>query len=328
MKSVLSEQNFEKKANSSISNLHQIILETSEKAAIACYDWIGKGDNESADAAAVRSMRANLNNYPISGTVVIGEGERDEAPMLYIGEKVGTGGHEIDIALDPLEGTTICANAGESALAVIAFANKGCFLNAPDVYMEKIAIGGNLPEGIIDLDNSVETNLKNLAQAKKCQISDLTVMILDRPRHQEIIAKAREAGVRVRLIGDGDVAGVISCSNPASGIDIYMGTGGAPEGVLAASALKTINGQMMGRLIFDNNQKQIERARKMGINDLNKKYTINDMAKGDVIFACSGVTDGYLLNGVKINNNQISVNSLIMDSALKKVTNITSKFLK
>ncbi len=328
MKLAFQEKFSEKIVSNKISNLSNIILETSEQAAIACYDWIGKGDNKSADAAAVKSMRQTLNNSAISGVVVIGEGERDEAPMLYIGEEVGQGGVEVDIALDPLEGTTICANAGESALAVIAFANKGCFLNAPDVYMDKIAIGGGLPQGIIDLDNSPSQNLKNLAQAKKCNVSDLTAMILERPRHQELIAKTREAGARVRLIGDGDVAGVISCSNPESKIDIYMGIGGAPEGVLAASALKTIDGQMMGRLIFDNNQKQIDRAKKMGIKDLNKKYFVNDLAKGDVLFACSGVTDGYMLRGVKKSPNLIMVNSLIMDSATKKITNFNSKFFQ
>ena len=290
-----------------ISSLSNIILQTSENAAIACYDWVGKGDEKSADAAAVKAMRKTLNEANISGTVVIGEGERDEAPMLFIGEEVGQGGSQIDIALDPLEGTTICAHAGESSLAVIAFAHKGCFLNAPDVYMDKIAIGGGLPDGIIDLDNNIEQNLKNLAQAKKCQISDLTAMILERSRHDEIIAKTREAGARVRLIGDGDVAGVISCSNPQSNIDIYMGIGGAPEGVLAAAALKTIGGQMMGRLIFNDDQKQITRAHKMGITDLKRKYAINDMAQGDVLFACSGVTDGHMLEGVKKLQNIIRV---------------------
>jgi fructose-1,6-bisphosphatase II / sedoheptulose-1,7-bisphosphatase len=303
------------------------IIDVVEKAAIACYDWIGKGDNMAADQAAVTSMRETLNQMNIAGTIVIGEGERDEAPMLYIGEKVGKGGIEVDIALDPLEGTTICANAGESSLAVIAFAKKGGFLHAPDVYMDKIAVGAGLPEGVIDLDNSPKVNLANIAKAKKCDISDLTVMILERSRHAELIAKVREAGAKVRLIGDGDVAGVIACTNQSARIDAYMGTGGAPEGVLAASALRVIGGQMMGRLIFGDNQKQIERAKKMGISDLNKKYTAKDMASGDVIFACAGVTDGYMLNGIKKCSGRIYVNSLIMDSAAKKVIRTNSEIL-
>jgi len=303
------------------------IITVTENAAIACYDWIGKGDNMAADNAAVVSMRRDLNELNIDGTIVIGEGERDEAPMLYIGEKVGKGGIEVDIALDPLEGTTICANASENSLAVIAFANKGCFLHAPDVYMDKIAVGAGLPDGVIDLDNSVKQNLNNLAKAKKLAISDLTVMILDRSRHQEMIAKVREAGAKIRLIGDGDVAGVIACTNQNTKVDIYMGSGGAPEGVLAAAALRVIGGQMMGRLIFGDNQKQIERAKKMGITDLNKKYTALEMAKGDVIFACAGVTDGYMLQGVSKNAGKIFVNSLVMDSAAKKVIRTNSEFL-
>jgi fructose-1,6-bisphosphatase II / sedoheptulose-1,7-bisphosphatase len=312
-----------------LSSLSSQIIEVTQKAAIACYDWIGKGDNKAADAAAVKSMRETLNQMNIKGTVVIGEGERDEAPMLFIGEEVGKGGIEVDIALDPLEGTTICANAGESSLAVIAFAKRGGFLHAPDVYMEKIAVGAGLPEGVIDLDNSPKTNLANLAKAKKCDISDLTVMILERSRHDELIAKVREAGARIRLIGDGDVAGVIACTNQSARIDAYMGTGGAPEGVLAAAALRVIGGQMMGRLIFGDNQKQIDRAKKMGIVDLNKKYLASEMAKGDVIFACAGVTDGYMLDGVKKckSSGKIFVNSLLMDSAAKMVVRTSSEYL-
>ncbi len=313
----------------SLTSLTSQIIEVVDKAAIACYDWIGKGDNMAADAAAVKSMRETLNQMNIKGTIVIGEGERDEAPMLFIGEEVGKGGIEVDIALDPLEGTTICANAGESSLAVIAFAKKGGFLHAPDVYMEKIAVGAGLPEGVIDLDNSPKTNLANIAKAKKCDISDLTVMILERSRHNELIAKVREAGARIRLIGDGDVAGVIACTSQSVRIDAYMGTGGAPEGVLAAAGLRVIGGQMMGRLIFGDNQKQIERAKKMGIVDLNKKYTAEEMARGDVIFACAGVTDGYMLQGVKkcSSGKKIFVNSLIMDSAAKKVLRTHSEYL-
>jgi fructose-1,6-bisphosphatase II / sedoheptulose-1,7-bisphosphatase len=311
-----------------LNQLSGQIIEVVEQAAIACYPWIGKGDNHSADQAAVSSMRKTLNEMAISGRVVIGEGERDEAPMLYIGEEVGKGGLKVDIALDPLEGTTICANAGESSLAVIAFANSGCFLHAPDVYMEKIAVGANLPDGIVDLDNSAKKNLQNLAQAKKLDISDLTVMILDRPRHQELIAKVREAGAKIRLIGDGDVAGVIACTNQKTRVDIYMGTGGAPEGVLSACALRVIGGQMVSRLIFNNDQKQINRAKEMGIIDLNKKYREYDMAKGEVIFACAGVTDGYLLKGVAKNSaKSFLVESLILDSSRRKIVKTQSEIL-
>jgi fructose-1,6-bisphosphatase II / sedoheptulose-1,7-bisphosphatase len=312
-----------------LSSLSSSIIDVVEKAAVSCWDWIGKGDNMAADAAAVKSMRETLNKMNIKGTIVIGEGERDEAPMLYIGEKVGNKNKdniEVDIALDPLEGTTICANAGESSLAVIAFAKKGGFLHAPDVYMEKIAVGSGLPKDLIDLDNSPKKNLSNIAKAKKTSISDLTVMILDRSRHEELIAKVREAGARIRLIGDGDVAGVIACTSQNTKVDAYMGIGGAPEGVLAAAALRVIGGQMMGRLIFNNNEKQIQRAKKMGISDLNKKYLAHEMAKGDdIIFACAGVTDGYMLNGVKKLNNKIIVNSLLMDLAANKVTKTISE---
>lgn len=310
-----------------LTSLSSQIINVVEKASIACYDWIGKGDNKSADHEAVVSMRSNLNKMDIDGTIVIGEGERDEAPMLYIGEKVGKGNLKVDIALDPLEGTTICANAGESSLAVIAFAENGGFLHAPDVYMEKIAVGAGLPKDIIDLDNSPKTNIQNIAKAKKCEIDELTIMILDRPRHEELIAKVREAGARVRLIGDGDVAGVIACTSGHTKIDAYMGIGGAPEGVLAAAALKVIGGQMMGRLVFHNNTKQIERAKKMGIKDINKKYLVKDMARGDVIFACAGVTDGYMLKGVKKckKENKVYVNSLLLDSFAKKITQTTSE---
>ncbi|MFM7620517.1 MAG: class II fructose-bisphosphatase [Alphaproteobacteria bacterium] len=310
-----------------LSKLNSQIIEVVEKTAIACYPWIGKGDNHQADQVAVDAMRSTLNTMAISGTIVIGEGERDEAPMLYIGEKVGTSGSKVDIALDPLEGTTICANASESSLAVIAFGEDQSFLHAPDVYMEKIAVGSNLPDGVVDLDNSVSNNLKNLAQAKKVSLSDLMVMILDRPRHQEMIAKVREAGAKVRLIGDGDVAGVIACTNQKTRVDIYMGTGGAPEGVLASCALKVIGGQMQGRLIFNDDQKQIQRAKKMGIVDLNKKYREYDMAKGEVVFACAGVTDGYLLKGVKKYPNKYVVESLVLDSASKKVIKTKSEIL-
>ena len=317
--------------NSSLYPIAHEAIIVAEKAAIACYDWIGKGKEKLADQAAVEAMRDALNEMPINGKIVIGEGERDEAPMLYIGEKVGKGELEVDIALDPLEGTTICATAAEGSLAVIAFAQKDGFLHAPDVYMDKIAVGPNLPEGVVDLDNSVTDNLKNLAAAKNCEISDLTVMILERTRHQKIIEEARAAGARVKLIADGDVAGVISTTDPEAKIDLYLGIGGAPEGVLAAAALRTVGGQMMGRLIFDDvNNKvkdgQIERAREMGITDLNKKYTTSEMAKGDVLFIASGVTNGNLLKGVTKNNQQITVNSLIMDSKSKSIKKIQSQY--
>lgn len=316
--------------NNSLSSLSSPIIEVVEKAAISCYDWIGKGNEKLADQAAVTSMRSTLNQMNINGTIVIGEGERDEAPMLYIGEEVGLKNPndlDVDIALDPLEGTTICAHAGENSLAVIAFAKKGNLLYAPDVYMDKIAVGAGLPQGVIDLDNSPQENLKNLAQAKKCDISDLTVMILQRTRHEELIAKVREAGAKIRLIGDGDVAGVMACTNQNTKIDAYMGTGGAPEGVLAAAALRTIGGQMMGRLIFNGDERQIKRAKEMGVTDINKKYTGDDMAKGDVIFAAAGVTDGYMLQGVKIKHGKTLVNSLLMDSSQKRVITTTSEYL-
>ena len=318
--------------NNPLTSIIPSAVAVAENAAIACFDWIGRGKEKLADKAAVEAMRKSLNQMAINGRIVIGEGERDEAPMLFIGEEVGRGGLNVDIALDPLEGTTICATANPDSLAVIAFAHRGGFLHAPDVYMDKIAVGANLPDGIIDLDNSVATNLKNLAKAKKCAVSDLTAMILGRDRHQELIAKTREAGAKVRLISDGDVAGVIATTDPKTKIDIYLGIGGAPEGVLAAAALKTTGGQMMGRLIFNDNQndkndRQIERAKKMGISDLNKKYTINEMARGDVLFIASGVTDGRLLEGVKKDEHQICVHSLVMDSATKSVKKIHSQYL-
>jgi fructose-1,6-bisphosphatase II / sedoheptulose-1,7-bisphosphatase len=259
-------------------------------------------------------MRQVLNALNIEGTVVIGEGERDEAPMLYIGEKVGTGnGPRIDIALDPLEGTTITAKGGPNALAVIAMAEHGNFLNAPDVYMDKIAVGGGLPDGVVDLDVTPGENLKNLARAKKAELSDLVVCILDRPRHSELIARVREAGARIMLIGDGDVSGVIATSQPDSGVDIYMGSGGAPEGVLAAAALRCIGGQMQGRLLFRNDDEKA-RASRWGIKDLNRKYDMLDMAKGDVMFAATGVTNGSMLRGVRRFAGGAETHSLVMRS--------------
>src|SRR6185437_14772365 len=279
-------------------NLALEAVRVTEAAALSASRLMGRGDEKAADQAAVDAMRKALNSLAIEGTVVIGEGERDEAPMLYIGEKVGTGhGPRIDIALDPLEGTTITAKGGSNALAVIAMAEAGGFLNAPDTYMEKIAIGGGLGD-IVDLDETPAANLKNLAKAKRADVSDLVVCILDRPRHSDLIAKVREAGARIMLISDGDVSGVIATARPDSGVDMYVGSGGAPEGVLAAAALRCIGGFMQGRLIFRNDDER-GRAKRFGITDFNRKYNLLDLAKGDVMFAATGVTSGTMLQGVR-----------------------------
>ena len=301
--------------NSSMDrNLALEAVRVTEAAALSASRLMGRGDEKAADQAAVDAMRQALNSLSIDGTVVIGEGERDEAPMLYIGEKVGAGhGPKIDIALDPLEGTTITAKGGANALAVLAMADDGGFLNAPDVYMDKIAVGGGLPPGIVDLDRTPAENLKNLAQAKKAEIADLVVCILDRPRHADLIAKVREAGARIMLIGDGDVAGVIATSSPETGIDIYMGSGGAPEGVLAAAALRCIGGQMQGRLLFRNDDER-GRARRLGITDLNRKYDLLDLAHGDVMFAATGVTNGAMLRGVRRVPGGAFTHSVVMRS--------------
>ena len=295
-------------------NLALEVVRVTEWAALAASRLMGRGDEKAADQAAVDAMRSALNGLAIQGVVVIGEGERDEAPMLYIGEKVGRGvGPRVDIALDPLEGTTITAKGGPNALSVIAMAEEGGFLNAPDVYMDKIAVGGGLPDGLVDLDESPKVNLKNLAKVKKADISDLVVCILDRPRHAELIAKVREAGARIMLISDGDVSGVIATARPESGVDLYMGSGGAPEGVLAAAALRCIGGQMQGRLMFRNDDEK-QRAAKWGIKDLNRKYGLLDLAKGDVMFAATGVTDGSMLRGVRRSATTGSTHSIIMRS--------------
>lgn len=276
------------------------MVRVTEAAAIAASKLIGRGNEKAADAAAVEAMRAALNTLDIDGTVVIGEGERDEAPMLYIGEKVGTsrGGPAIDIALDPLEGTTITAKAGPNALAVLAIGEKGCLLNAPDVYMDKLAVGPGYPEGVIDLDKSATENVKAIAAAKGVQPNEIIACVLDRPRHEKLIAELREVGCGIMLIPDGDVAGVIATTNPDTTIDVYMGSGGAPEGVLAAAALRCVGGQFKGRLLFRNDDERA-RARKWGIEDLNKIYDLTELARGDCIFAATGVTDGSLLEGVK-----------------------------
>lgn len=291
------------------------MVRVTEAAAIGASKLIGRGDEKAADAAAVETMRAALNELPIDGTVVIGEGERDEAPMLFIGEKVGSAqgtGPKIDIALDPLEGTTITAKAGPNALAVLAIAEEGCLLNAPDVYMDKLAVGPGYPEGVIDLNKSVADNVRSVAKAKGVEPHEIITCVLDRPRHEKLIAELRALGCGVNLIPDGDVAGVIAVTNPDTNIDIYMGSGGAPEGVLAAAALRCVGGQFQGRLLFRNEDERA-RARKWGIEDLDRVYHLNDLAKGDVIFAATGVTDGSLLEGVKLfKDGKLTTESVVM----------------
>jgi len=276
------------------------MVRVTEAAAIAAAKLIGRGDEKAADHAAVEAMREAFDDLYIDGTVVIGEGERDEAPMLYIGEKVGGAigkGPKIDIALDPLEGTTITAKAGPNSLAVLAAAEEGNLLNAPDVYMDKLAVGPGYPDGIISLDKTPTENVNAVAAAKGVKPSDIMVCVLDRPRHEELIAELRKIGCGIQLIPDGDVAGVIATTNEDTGIDLYMGSGGAPEGVLAAAALRCVGGQFNGRLLFRNDDEKA-RARKWGITDLNKIYKLEELAKGDCIFAATGVTDGSLLDGV------------------------------
>lgn len=291
------------------------MVRVTEAAAIAASKLIGRGDEKAADAAAVEAMRAALNNLYMDGTVVIGEGERDEAPMLYIGEKVGNApgkGPKIDIALDPLEGTTITAKAGPNALAVLAIAEEGNLLNAPDVYMDKIAVGPGYPAGIIDLDKSPSDNVRAVAAAKGVEPGDLIVCVLDRPRHEKLIAELRALGCGVKLIPDGDVAGVIATADEDTTIDLYMGSGGAPEGVLAAAALRCVGGQFKGRLLFRNDDERL-RARKWGIEDLDKIYDLEELAKGDCIFAATGVTDGSLLEGVKyLRGGKMTTESVVM----------------
>ena len=304
------------------------MVRVTEAAAIAASKLIGRGDEKAADAAAVEAMRSALNQLPMDGTVVIGEGERDEAPMLYIGEKVGSAqdsGPKIDIALDPLEGTTITAKAGPNALAVLAIAERGCLLNAPDTYMEKLAIGPAYPEGTIDLTKSVSDNVRAVAKAKGVDPSDITACVLDRDRHKGIVAELRGLGCGVRLISDGDVAGVIATTDPATGIDIYFGTGGAPEGVLAAAALRCVGGQMQGRLVFRNDD-EIARAHRWGIEDLKRVYNLEDMARGDCIFAATGVTDGSLLKGVHRTRAGTTTESIVMRSSTGTVRRVSTEY--
>src|SRR5688500_3951158 len=290
------------------------MVRVTEAAAVAASKLIGRGDEKAADHAAVEAMRAALNTLEMDGTVVIGEGERDEAPMLYIGEKVGAAqgsGPKIDIALDPLEGTTITAKAGPNALAVLAIAEEGCLLNAPDVYMEKLAVGPGYPDGVIDLNKSPSENVRSIAAAKGVDPSEIIVCVLDRERHQALIAELRGLGCGILLIPDGDVAGVIAVTDPDTTIDAYMGSGGAPEGVLAAAALRCVGGQFQGRLIFRNDDERA-RAGKWGVTDLDRIYKLEDLAKGDCIFAATGVTDGSLLEGVKRRKHAITTESVVM----------------
>ncbi len=294
-------------------NLALDLVRVTEAAALAASRWMGRGKKNEADGAAVEGMRRAFDSVAISGTVVIGEGEMDEAPMLYIGETVGAGGPEMDIAVDPLEGTSITAKGGPNALAVVALAERGNFLHAPDIYMDKIAVGAGLPEGVVDLDASVAENLRNLAQAKRCPVGDLVVCMLERERHAQLLAHCREAGARIMLLGDGDVAGVIAAAIPEGGVDIYMGAGGAPEGVLAAAALRCIGGQMQGRLLYED-EAQVERARGMGITDPKRKYGVAEMARGDVMFAATGVTSGAMLKGVRRFGHGAFTHSMVMRS--------------
>ena len=304
------------------------MVRVTEAAAINASKLIGRGDEKAADAAAVEAMRNALNKLPFDGTVVIGEGERDEAPMLYIGEKVGSAqgtGPRIDIALDPLEGTTITAKAGPNALAVLAIAEEGGLLNAPDTYMEKLAIGPGYPDGTIDLTRSAAENVRAIAKAKGVDPGDIIACVLDRPRHSGIIAELRALGCGIKLIPDGDVAGVIATTDAETGIDVYMGTGGAPEGVLAAAALRCVGGQMQGRLVFRNDD-EIARARRWGIDELERVYALDDMAKGDCIFAATGVTDGSLLNGVHRTKNHVTTDSLVMRASTGTVRRVSTEY--
>jgi fructose-1,6-bisphosphatase II / sedoheptulose-1,7-bisphosphatase len=299
-------------------NLALELVRVTEAAALAASRWMGRGDKNAADGAAVEAMRKAFDTVAITGTVVIGEGEMDEAPMLYIGEKVGLyartgGGPEVDIAVDPLEGTSITAKGGPNAMAVVALAERGGFLHAPDIYMEKLAVGPGLPPDVVDIDEPPERNLRELARAKGVDVSDLVVCLLDRDRHKEPIKACRAAGARIMLIPDGDVSGVVAVSQPETGVDMYMGSGGAPEGVLAAAALRCIGGQMQGRLLFEN-EEQAARARGMGVTDPNRVYRLEDMARGEVMFAATGVTTGPMLRGVRRFHNGAITHSIVMRS--------------
>ncbi|AAK23365.1 class II fructose-bisphosphatase [Caulobacter vibrioides] len=300
-------------------------VRVTEAAAIASWTMLGRGDEMAADQAAVDAMRNALNELDIDGEIVIGEGERDEAPMLYIGEKVGTGkGPRIDIALDPLEGTTLAAKSQPNALTVMAWAPKGTLLNAPDTYMDKIACGPGLPAGVIDLDRSPAENIQAVADAKGVALSEITVCVLDRPRHAEIIASVRAVGARIHLITDGDVAGVINTTDPLTGIDLYLGSGGAPEGVLACAALKCVGGQFQGRLLFRNADERA-RAARWGVTDLDKKYDLHEIVRDEAIFAATGVTRGGLLDGVVYRDGCVHTHTLVMNSSTGTVREVRMK---
>ena len=304
------------------------ILHCTEQAALASTCWIGRGDEKAADRAAVDAMRESLNNMLVQGRVVTGEGERDNAPMLYIGETVGTGqGMEIDIAVDPLEGTTFCANNYSNALTVLAFAQKGGFLHAPDIYMEKIAVGSHIPSSAITLDSTIEENIKAVANAKKCNVHDVHLVILNRTRHDNMIHSARKTGAKITLIDDGDIAAIIQAALPSSSVDMVIGIGGAPEGVLAAAALRCLGGSMFARLVFDTD-KQKDRAHHMGITNMNTIYNETDMAKGNILFCTTGVTQGALLNGVTYCEHHIQTESLLLSSETKTIRYITSQHKK
>ena len=297
-------------------------IRITENAAICSAKWIGKGNERAADQAAVESMRNSLNNLAIEAVVVIGEGERDQAPMLYIGEKLGKGGKKWDIAVDPLEGTTICANSGDGALSVILFGEKDSLISAPDVYMDKIAINADSSECLIDVEDKIENNLSKLADFKACKNSDLKVTILNRDRHIDLISKIRNIGAKIKLIGDGDISAVIEVALGKS--DMYVGIGGAPEGVIAAAALKVLGGQMQSKLLFSDEASKI-RAKNMGIIDLNRKYNLNDLVKSNIVFCATGVTDGNLLKGVSVEGSYQVTNSMIIDSLSRSIRYITTK---
>ena len=302
-------------------------IKVTELAAFGASPFIGKGDKNAADQGAVDNMRNELNQIDMDATIVIGEGEMDEAPMLHIGEKVGTKkGSELDIALDPLEGTNFTAKNLPNAFSVLAVAEKGNLLSAPDTYMQKIAIGSNLPANLLDLDNSVEKNINLLADAKNKKLSELSACLLNRPRHKKIIDTLKRLNVKIDFITDGDIAGALSVIGDSPKNDIYLGTGGGPEGVITAAALSCYGGQIQGRLVLD--EAQIQRAKKLGIKDLKKKYRIDDMASGDIIFCATGVTDGELVQGVVVSDNNFKVNTLALHKSQnikKKVTNIHKK---
>jgi fructose-1,6-bisphosphatase II / sedoheptulose-1,7-bisphosphatase len=301
------------------------IVRVTERAAVSAARLRGHGKSKDSDQAAVDAMRRELNKLPIDGTVVIGEGEMDEAPMLFIGEKVGNkSGPKVDIAVDPLEGTTLCAKNMPGAIATLAMADAGTLLHAPDCYMDKIAIGPGYPKGTVDLDAPTEENILNLAKAKGVKPSEITAILLDRPRHADIIAAIRKVGAAVALISDGDVAGVIHCAEAKTGIDIYLGLGGAPEGVLSAAALRCIGGQMQTRLVIDTEELQ-ERIRTMGIKDAKKKYEIEDMVRGDCLFAATGVTTGPMLRGVHFGKNVIETETVVMRSVTGTVRRIIAE---